>query len=190
MGRTRAQLSITYHEIARRLLLKQETSLIAQAMCIPEETIKTVMRRPSFTAYLSELETRLFQTTDQGIADKSRNLREELEAAAYKSFDKLKDLLEMASTESLQANIAQDLMDRAGYGRTQKVETEQVIHIDPITADVLLSSIRKEKEARATLGGKEPELVKSPAELDHPVTAQARLLAEQEKRESSSDPTK
>jgi len=192
MARTRAELSITYHEIARRLLLKQDTALIAQSMCLPEESIKRIMRRPSFTDYLKQLEDKAYGQVDQRVADRARNMKEELEAASWEAFDKLKALLSYASAEALQVNIAQDLMDRAGHGRTQKVSSEVAFNVDSITADVLLTSLRKEEAARKALEERgAPALVKAPIDLDHPVVKKAQLQQEQDDREhADTEPSK
>jgi len=173
MGRTRVQFSLVYYELARRLLLKQDVPLIAQAMGIPEPTVQRVMRKPAFQAVLQQIQDKTYATVDQHLTSQARNLREEFETAAYASFDRLTHLLAKAESESVQMNVAQDLLDRAGYAKVQKVEAVETLKVDPITADVLVTALKKEEEGRRLLAQK-VDLTKTASETEHPVARRLR----------------
>jgi hypothetical protein len=140
-----------YNEVARRLLLKQEVSEISQAMCIPEDALKALMRKPAFKEMLAQLQAKVYQSVDASLASDARNLREELSQAAFSSFDRLNTLLKTAASEAVVVNIAQDLLDRAGYGKTSKIIEERVIKIDPLEAEILTAALAREKEGREHL---------------------------------------
>jgi len=167
MGRTTVQLTLIYHEIARRLLLKQDPPLIAISMCIPEDFVKQLMRRPAFREVLAQLEQRAFDPIDTALKNQARNLRDDIDRAAANSFDRLTKLLQTTTTEGIIRDIGQDFLDRAGYGKIQKVEQTEVLQIDPITADVLVTALKREQEGKAALGDRIP--VKPSSEADHPI---------------------
>jgi len=154
MSKTRAVLSLTYNEIARRLLLKQEPSEIAQAMLIHEDQVKRAMLRPDFKEILQRLQDKMYSGVDRTLASDARNLREELQGAAFASFDRLVELQRTAASESVIVNISQDLLDRAGYGKTTKLVEEHTIRIDPLDAEVLTAALAREKEGRALMASK------------------------------------
>ena len=70
--------------------------------------------------------------------------------AAEKSQDKLTFLLDNAASESLQVNIAQDFLDRAGHGAKARDEAPKII-IDTLEATIIMATIKKEDKARARL---------------------------------------
>lgn len=154
MSRNRVQFSLIYNEVARRLLLKQELGEIAQAMCIREESLKTMMLRPAFKELLAELQKTIYRPIDQGLVSDARNLREELQGAAFTSFDRLLALQKSAASEQVIMNISQDLLDRAGYAKTSKIIEERTVRIDPLDAEVLVSALAREKEGREHLSTK------------------------------------
>jgi len=154
MGRTQVQFSLMYGEIARRLLLKQEPSEISQATCIKEETIRRVMRKPEFKETLALLQAKMYKGIDKTLESDARNLREELQQAAFTSFDRLCALQKTAASEQVIMNISQDLLDRAGYAKTSKIVEERVIKIDSLEAEILTSALAREKEGRAHLSAK------------------------------------
>jgi len=145
---TKVETSIISHEIARRLLLKQSMEDISQAMAIELKTLQAHVRRGPFKALLDQLQSKLYRPTDQALADKGRNLKEEINLAAIKSFDRLTQLLEAASSEAVVMHVAQDMLDRAGYAKKQVVETEATLRIDPIDAGILMEALATDKAAR------------------------------------------
>jgi len=154
MGRTKVVFSLMYNEIARRLLLKQELSEISQAMCVKEETLSRILRKPEFKETLELLQERVYRGLDQSLVSDARNLREEMQKAAFTSFDRLCSLQKTAASESIVVNISQDLLDRAGYGKTTKIVEERIVKIDSLDAEVLAAALAREKEGRANLNQK------------------------------------
>ena len=154
MGRSKVVFNLVYNEVARRLLLKQETSEISQAMCVPETALATLIRKPAFQAVLQELQTKMYKGVDSTLASDARNLRDELQQAAFTSFDRLVALQKSAASESVVVNISQDLLDRAGYGKTSKIVEERIVRIDTLEAEILTSALAREKEGRELLNAK------------------------------------
>lgn len=142
--------------------MKQEPGEIAQAMCIKEETLRQHMRRAAFKELVAELQKNIYRPIDQALVSDARNLREELQGAAVTSFDRLLALQKSAASEQIIMNISQDLLDRAGYGKTSKIVEERIIKIDALEAEVLTSALAREKEGREHLNSKNvDDLLKS-----------------------------
>jgi len=153
----RAEYNLLYQEIARRLLLHQDVAEISQAMALPIPLIERTLRRDDFKNLLNNLSTQKFAEADRLIEGEGRNLRAEMEKAAVGSFDRLLQLQQTAASETLVAHISMDFLDRAGYSKVQKVEATTEIHIDPITAEVLTSALKREEQGRLALGSRTPE---------------------------------
>jgi hypothetical protein len=145
--KTRVETSIISHEVARRLLLKQPMEEIAQAMGIAEKTLQNHIRKPAFQTLLNTLQEQMYRPVDRTLGDKQRNLTEEISQAAFKSFDRLNALLDAAS-EQTRMHVAQDILDRAGYGKKQIVQTEGTLKIDTLDAQILLQALDADKRAR------------------------------------------
>jgi hypothetical protein len=162
MSRPKVVFNVIYHEIARRLLMKQEVSEIAQATLIPEDRLMALMRRPAFKELLEKLTAKKYEGIDQTINSDARNLREELNEAAFASFDRLVQLQRCAASESLVANISQDILDRAGFGKQTKVEETRIFKIDSLDAEILAGALEKERVGREHMQTKNvDELLKS-----------------------------
>ena len=157
MRKHRAVYNLLYQEIARRLLLHQEPPDISQAMAIPVDLIERILRRDDFIHLLNQLSAVKFAEADRLIEGEGRNLRADMEKAAVGSFDRLLQLQQTASSETLIAHISMDFLDRAGYSKVQKVETTQAIHIDALTAEVLTAALKREEQGRLALAGRDPK---------------------------------
>jgi len=188
MGRTRVQFQLMYNEIARRLLLKQEPSAIALSMGVHEDLVKRILRKPEFHKLIDTLQGNVLQPIDTHLKSEARNLRDEIDQAAFKSFDRLQGLLDTASSEAVVKDIAQDLLDRAGYVKTQKVEQTDFLKVDPLTASILISALDKEAEGRKTLGKRVP--TKTAGNTEHPIAKRMKEFADRDANDSSKSPSR
>jgi len=183
MGKPRIVHTLTYHEMARRLLRHQTSEEIASAMSMPLDTVKRIMQKPAFKKVCLDLQEKRFEDVDRELKAEARNLHQELKQQAVKAYDLLKDMMTSAAHEGLRVNIAQDLMDRAGYRRTPEERPTVVMNINPIDADVLATALAKEQKGRKALEIKELP-VQSARDLDHPVT---RLVKQVERDERDNE---
>lgn len=178
-------LSLTYNEVARRLIMHQTPEEIAQAMALQVGTLKAMMRRPDFIETLEKVRGKAYEGVDKTIESDARNIRQDIIDAAAPSFDRLKMLLDHAASEGVQMHVAQDFLDRAGHGKAPEKEPQIQITINPIEADVIATALEKEKAGRQRLEKLEIRLAKPPSEIEHP----ALQLEEKNANEPSSEPT-
>lgn len=165
MSRTKVESEIIYHELARRLLLKQSIPEVAQAMRMKPQTVQAITRRDDFREVLEQIRKGAYRETDHRLKEDARNLEKEIRRAAVDSFDVLQELLVKARSEGTKMRVAQDMLNRAGY--QQKEERAQVnIQINTTDAQVLAETLQKEKEARKRL--QKDGLVTKASEFTHP----------------------
>jgi len=144
-------LEVTYQEVARRLLLKQSEDDICQQTGISLPALHGIMNRKDFQFLFRDLQTKLYKPIDDHLAEGTRNLRDEIEKASFDSFDRLMLLLKNSSSEAIAKDVAQDMLDRAGYGK--KVDDNKtVINIGTLEASVLVEALKKEDEGAKRLG--------------------------------------
>lgn len=143
-------LEVTYQEVARRLLLKQSEDDISQQMGISMTALHGIMNRKDFQFLFHDLQTKLYKPIDERLSQETRNLRDEIEKAAFDSFDKLLLLLKNSSSEAIAKDVAQDMLDRAGYGK--QAEAKTVINIGALEASVLVEALKKEEQGAKRLG--------------------------------------
>ena len=167
-GNSKVVLSLTYNEVARRLIMHQTPEEIAQAMALKLETLKAMMRRPDFMETLEKVRAKAYQGVDKNLENDARNIRQEIIDAAAPSFDRLKTLLDHAASEGVRMHVAQDLLDRSGHGKAPEKEPQVNITINPIEADIIATALKKEKDGRERLEKLEIRLAKPPSEIDHP----------------------
>ena len=144
-------LELTYHEVARRLLLKQQPREIAEAMHMRIEALNTMLKRREFRCVFDALSARAHEPLDQAIDQRSRNIRREIEDHAAFAFDKLKDLLSGAHSEVVQKDIAQDFLDRAGFAAAAPTQPQIQVVINPLEAEVIASALDRERQGRERL---------------------------------------
>lgn len=168
-NKPRVLVDLMYGEIARRLMLHQDVEQISQSMSLELGTVKAILSRPDFKEKMRELEGKAYEGLDQTLKDDARNIRKQIADAAQESFDRLKLLLANAAAEGIQMKVAQDLLDRAGFGRPQETAPRQVFIINPIDADVITTALRKEAEGIQRLEGIHKILLKTPETLEHPM---------------------
>lgn len=166
---TRVVLSIVYHEMARRILLRQTPEEIAQAMGIPLSTVRQILAREDLKTVVAELRDRQWEHFDREQAAEARDLRAEISKASEESFDRLLSVLRSSGEEKHVINVAQDMLDRAGYGKRAEAASTTNVYINPIDASVIVDTLKKEAEG-ASRNTPPEELAKHPKDLDeHPL---------------------
>lgn len=149
----RLSLEVVYHEVARRLLLKQTEDAICQEMGFSRPALLGIMNRDDFKHIFYDLQSKTYAPIDQQLQLQSRNLRDEIQQACFESYDRLMSLLKTSASESIVKDVAQDMLDRGGYGK--KVEDNRtVINIGVLEASILTEALKKEDEGRKLLGEK------------------------------------
>lgn len=146
-------LEVTYQEVARRLLLKQSEEDIGQAMGISQAALRGILARNDFKDIFRTLQQKMYDPIDAQLVQQGRNLKDEIEQACFDSFDRLMLLLKNSSSEAIAKDVAQDMLDRGGFGKKHE-ETRTVINIGALEASVLVEALRKEDEGRKRLDGR------------------------------------
>lgn len=165
--RTKVELSVLFHEMARRLLLKQDLATVANGMRMPLKTVQELTRRGDFKEVLESLRDDTYQETDRALKEEARNITQEIQRAAEESFDLLQELMASVRTGAgHRIKIAQDMLDRAGH-RAKDDHERVVVNINNIDAQVLAETMRAEQEARQRLSSAS-NLVTQASEFQHP----------------------
>ena len=151
----KARLDLVYHEIARRMLLKQTDEEIAIHSGLKLASVKRMQDNPQFREILEALRNKAYAGVDRAIEGKTKSMVERLSEAADESYDRLRVLLKTSSSEQIVRDVAQDFMDRAGFGKAQPQNTTTV-NIGTLEASVLMDALKREREARALQGDKDP----------------------------------
>jgi len=158
----KVQLTLIYHEIVRRMQLRQTPEQIAQAMGIPLGTLRQTLARPDFKKVAAQRVEQTYEGFDQVEKDKVRNLHDEIDNAAEKSMDRLKVLLD-SSSESIRMKVSHDFLDRAGYGKKEPDAPQLIVQVNPIDAEAIATAMALEREGVKRLKGKDPHLLAQPA---------------------------
>jgi len=144
-------LEVTYQEVARRLLMKQSEDAICQGTGLSLSALHGIMSRGEFKQLFHTLQTKMYKPIDEHLDQHTRNLKNEIEEACFDSFDRLMKLLKLSNSEAIIKDVAQDMLDRGGYGR--KVEDNRpVINIGVLEAAVLVEALQKEDAGARLMG--------------------------------------
>lgn len=109
-------LNARHHEIIRLLSLGLRNTEIADALRISPVTVSYVRNSELGRKKLDELMGRI----DDNVVD----LQQRMKVLAPTALDTLEDLMHSRETSSaVRANIAKDLLDRAGHAAVKRVET-------------------------------------------------------------------
>lgn len=121
------------------------------------QTIRNWRKKPEFASYQQwYLEThyashgapvisQVVSSTPSTFRQR-KELKEEISDFARESFDRLCEIMETTDDEKLQVNIAQDMMDRAGFQASRKVEVHKQAMI--LTPELLETLNRRAAEAK------------------------------------------
>lgn len=140
------RLELIYHEIARMVLLHRSDEEIAQRTGLKPKGIKSILQKPDFRQILDALRTNSFVSTDKTIENQNEDLATRIRADATESYDRLLSLLRGSQSESIQRDVAQDLLDRAGYAKQDKSQAP-VIVFGPMEAGALIEALKREEAA-------------------------------------------
>ena len=160
----RLVLELTYHEIARLVLLHQTPEQICQRTGLSYTAVTGIMRRSEFKLIYEKLRTKNFEPIDDLLEKQTRDIAEEIKNSAAESFDRLMTLLRSSSSETIQRDVAQDLLDRAGHGKKAADTPPVTINIGTLEAEVLIDALKREQEARERLEGRNILDLAEPAE--------------------------
>jgi hypothetical protein len=157
----KARLELVYHELARRMLLRQTDDEIGQHMGLKTQSVKRIQDNPQFREVLESLRDKSYQGLDRSIENKAKSMIERITEAADESYDRLRVLLKTSSSEQIVRDVAQDFMDRAGYGKATPTN-QTTVNIGSLEASVLMDALRREREARELQDGKDPKNLAKP----------------------------
>jgi len=158
----KARMELLHHEVVRRLLLKQSDEEIAQHTGLKLSTVKRMQDHPEFRDLLVKMRDKHYAGVDAVIGEKAQSMTEQLQGVAQDSFNRLKALLG-SSSEAIVRDVAQDFLDRAGFGKAAPAP-QTIIHIGPLEAEVIAGSLKREREARELQGNKDPLKLARPVE--------------------------
>jgi len=131
-----------YHrEIARRLVLGQRQSDICVDLGISTGRLSIIVNSPLFKLELKRLE----DIRDKGVEDVTRSLKN----LAPVALEQIERTMYTAKSEKLRTQCAWDILDRAGYKATDKVEvrtTNLNINVQDYSDDELKEIIKQRLE--------------------------------------------
>ena len=185
----RVEYTLLYHEMARRVLMKQTPEKIASAMALPLDRVKRYLRNKRFLQVVDEVRDKTYRDMDSQLAGEKRNLREELTAAAEKSFDVLRGLLDTAASETLRAKIAMDFLDREGSAAPRRTEGTAAMQIGTLEASIIQQTLVLGSEGEKLLkdrGGR--DLVVPARDLVHPTLNPEKWHDEQRRTDDVREP--
>lgn len=111
-----------YHrEIARRLVLGEMQSDIARALGLSINRMSVIVNSPLFKLEVKRLE----QSRDAGVAD----VQQTLQSISPIALEVVERTMYSSKSETLRFSAAQDVLDRAGFGKTSKVITNVTGHV-------------------------------------------------------------
>jgi len=111
-----------YHrEIARRLVLGEIQADIARSLGMSESRMSIIVNSPLFKLELQ----RLAVSRDEGVA----NVQQTLQAISPLALEVIERTMYSSKSETLKFAAAQDVLDRAGFGKTTKVVSNVSGHV-------------------------------------------------------------
>lgn len=149
-----------HHQMARLLLLGYGNQEVAELLGCSPQNVSDVRNSPIF---LEKLEALRERADEAAISIGAR-----LEKGAHRSLALLEQIRDGEATNDikLRAQVAQDLLDRAGHGKIQKVEGRHAIaHLDAEALERIKRLAHERSRAR------EAEAAE-PAEPAEPVEAE------------------
>lgn len=111
-----AMKELKWKECVRRIKLGQTTAQIAKAMDMSVLTIREWFSDARFITLARREDIRIFADTDADIGD----LQSAIQGAAPQAFEELMVILEESPDPKVRAQVAQDLLDRAGHSAVKK----------------------------------------------------------------------
>ena len=185
---TEIQYDLTYHELARRLLLHQTITQIAKDMNLATDLVLRLQQKEDFKRVYAHLRDSMYSDLDRDMKGEANSIREQIAVQAGKSMEVLTDLLASCASQTLRVNIAQDMLDRAGYSKQPQTPQQVSILINPIDASALVTALNKETEGQLRLESQQKlaeDLAKLPTDLEeHPLVQSQRATPGSEKKSS------
>lgn len=155
--------ALYWAEVVRRLKLFQTPAQIAGIMGMSPYTIRAWIKDPRFVEFAQSMDYTLHEGIDIGLVD---DLQRAIEDTAPRAFERLCEILDFSDDERLRASTAQDLLDRAGYGKVQKVQAAVAVKLHPETTQLLSAALSEARQIRQDFGVQpsEPQLDTQPSE--------------------------
>jgi hypothetical protein len=172
-SRLKLTFQVTYHEIARRILLKQSEADICQQMGLSLPTLQGITRRKEFLDVFEPLRAKAFEAVDAQIEHQGRDLRDEIKLACEESFDRLMMLLRISNNDAIMKDIAQDMLDRGGYGAKVEAQAPTIV-VNALDASVLMDALNKAREGKALLANKDVLALARPSQEHADAIKQSR----------------
>lgn len=114
--RTPAKRDLLWRDVARRIKLGYSTQQIAEAMGVHYATIRRWFGDPRFIIFVRQFDETLFEQIDAEIG----SLKGRLEEAAPHAFEELLSIMATAEDPKVRAQVAQDILDRAGHAPVKR----------------------------------------------------------------------
>lgn len=156
------KLNERHREIIRRLVCGETNKEIAAELGLTPEYIGMLKSDPVFQAELQRVREQVHQTFVEEAATVS--IRPALQQHAREALDTLVALMRDARSERVRQLSAIDLLDRAGYRPTERIEARHTLEaVDEKTAADIRQAIEDLRKLGHIESAKEPE---APAEPD------------------------
>ena len=130
-------LSERHKQVARLLVNGHSQSSVAKLVGIHKSTISRLIRDPLLVQEMHRLQ----EIADQNVAQCVPGIPEKIQKGAHKSIEVLKDILEDKRTDPnitrVKANVALDILDRAGYGKVKQLKLEQSSQDAHLTSEII-----------------------------------------------------
>ena len=121
-------------EILRRVVVGQSYTAIAQDIHLSVDRVRAVCNSPLFKQHLQEVQGRLDQLLSTEVAGKFKMW-------ANESADELYHLMKSSNNERIRKESACEILDRAGYSKVEKVQSEQLVRMAPEDIDAIKEAI-------------------------------------------------
>lgn len=146
---TPAKRDMLWRDVVRRIKLGLTTAQIAAEMGVVVETVRRWYSDPRFIVFARREDERIFGVLDAEIGD----LKGKIDGAAQHAFEELCDILATSNDPKVRAQVAQDLLDRAGHGAVKKsVRAEIAFNISSDSARALADGFRESIEVEKQFG--------------------------------------
>lgn len=116
-----SQLWDNHKEVARRLALGQQNVKIAAALGMTPTAVSIIKNSPVTKEYVDNLQG----ARNSDTVDVMNNIRE-MAPKALKLLDAIISGAESEATPALRANVAKDILDRAGYGAVKNLNVRSI----------------------------------------------------------------
>ena len=132
-------------EIALRILRGQATVQISKELAIPQADLQALYETPEFQALVRDLDRKRNQNLDERLMEDGTKLMARIQDTGAEAYEKLMSLMRYSHDPKLQAWIAKNFLDRAGFRAPKRaiVQQQQALVIDPELAQRIIDARRE-----------------------------------------------